>query len=410
MKILFVTHYYISQVPSTRILHGLSQGLMKEGVEVHIITHAKGIKRELIEVVDGEIIHKVKKDNRLRIVRRLMALAYTYQKNQLAQLLRRMLLLICKKYIYIDYNMVRKVNELVRENGIEVVIPVCQMSFNVISALEAYRKKPRFKLVPYFLDPFSTSTHDYSDIAYKVMLENELFSKCYKAIVTPEMYVEFEKKDSAYMGKMISLGFPMLVPPKLLPAADDIIFDKTKVNCVFVGTLNPDVRNSKYFFEILRRSSEASIVFHLGGGSCERPEVLEMKAIMGERLQLHGIISNQAASNANMNADILVNIGNNMTNMLPSKLFGYFSTGKPLISTYKSQNCPSISQTSKYPICLEINEQLPINDDVVDNFERFCLKHKGETLAYSVVEELYRENTVVYAVGRFLEIIKECER
>ena len=68
-------------------------------------------------------------------------------------------------------------------------------------------------------------------------------------------------------------------------------------------------------------------------------------------------VDNDEAESILMSADILVNIGNSVSNQIPSKLFDYISTGKPILNIYKNKNCPSLEILSKYPDVLNVYEE-----------------------------------------------------
>ena len=63
-------------------------------------------------------------------------------------------------------------------------------------------------------------------------------------------------------------------------------------------------------------------------------------------------------------ADILLNIGNTIPGMVPSKIFEYMSTGKPIISTSCIQNDPVITYLEHYGNAHVINEKETIETEV----------------------------------------------
>ena len=51
-----------------------------------------------------------------------------------------------------------------------------------------------------------------------------------------------------------------------------------------------------------------------------------------------GRVSHTVAIQYMSEADFLLNIGNSISSMVPSKIFEYISTGKPIISIYSNIN------------------------------------------------------------------------
>jgi hypothetical protein len=64
-------------------------------------------------------------------------------------------------------------------------------------------------------------------------------------------------------------------------------------------------------------------------------------------LSFQGFKSDQELKKVYEETDCLVNIGNS-TNMLPSKLFAYISTGLPIIHFYNSENDPCNKLLERY--------------------------------------------------------------
>ena len=56
-------------------------------------------------------------------------------------------------------------------------------------------------------------------------------------------------------------------------------------------------------------------------------------------------------------AEVLINFGNYNLNMIPSKIFEYFSFGKKIIHFYKDDNDTCIPYLKKYPYSLLIDER-----------------------------------------------------
>lgn len=96
------------------------------------------------------------------------------------------------------------------------------------------------------------------------------------------------------------------------------------------------------------------------------------------------------------NADILINIGNSVPVHLPSKTLEYINTGKPFVNFYKFDECPTLSYTKRYPLCLNLSEQNEDIDAVAEQFIAFCLNSKGKQLAREFIESGFAESTPQY--------------
>ena len=100
-------------------------------------------------------------------------------------------------------------------------------------------------------------------------------------------------------------------------------------------------------------------------------------------------------------ADVLVNIGNSVDNQMPSKLFEYIGTGKPIINLYKSPECPTLKYTARYPLALNIAEaDITANpEDCAERVRTFCREQKGKRVPADEILHLYAEHTYEYFAG-----------
>ena len=75
-----------------------------------------------------------------------------------------------------------------------------------------------------------------------------------------------------------------------------------------------------------------------------------------KNLICYGVVDLETARKGIANADVLINIGNRLTNQVPSKVFEYISTGKPIINLCTMENCPTLSYMNRYPLGLSLIE------------------------------------------------------
>ena len=94
-------------------------------------------------------------------------------------------------------------------------------------------------------------------------------------------------------------------------------------------------------------------------------------------------------------ADVLVNIGNVADNCMPSKLFEYISTGKPIINVYKLPECPTLKYMAVYPaaLCISEKEIGEHPEECAAKVREFCRKYKGKRVPEEEIRRLYAANT-----------------
>ena len=94
-------------------------------------------------------------------------------------------------------------------------------------------------------------------------------------------------------------------------------------------------------------------------------------------------------------ADVLVNIGNSVDNFMPSKIFEYISTGKPIINVYKIPECPTLKYLAEYPLALCVSEEEILQDlpGCAAKVRAFCLENRGKRVSAEEIGRLYAANT-----------------
>lgn len=284
---------------------------------------------------------------------------------------------------------VKSIEELCESEKIDVAIAV---SFPFTTSIALSRIKIKGKKVVYQLDPHS-SHYKNKKKRKRLKEEAKVINNVDLLLVTRLIFQENKSnKLSPYLEKMYPLDFPNIRPLIKTNSQNNIEFDKDFINCVFVGNLYKDIRDPIYLLKIFSGLSNKKIVLHcVGGGDID--QLYNFRETLGERIKIYGVVQHEKATNVLLDADILINIGNNIPNQMPSKIFDYISTGKPIINIYKLNNCPTLEYTKEYPLCLDIFEGDDLNN-AIKQFEEFCVISKNRKIGYSTIKRLYSNHTV----------------
>ena len=406
MKVMFVVYGYLPGKNSA-IISRLSDYLTSKNIEVIILSYSYDGSRSRVEKYGNETIYNVKLKTQLRFFRKAVRITLERKENYFFRILYNMIINFFSRFLYIDKDLVESIKYYFITQDVDMVIPVIQQSIGAVSTFEAQKGEQMLRYVPYFLDPFASNQFDVSQTDLKVRLEQQIYESCFKAIVTHEMFAENHvNEQKKYIQKMIPLGFPSVQKIIFAPADDDILFSKDNINCAFIGNLYCDIRTPEFILKIFELIDDERFVLHLVGGGQDSKEINEAQSRLGERLVLHGPVSTSAAKNVMLYTDILVNIGNNISNMVPSKIFEYFSSGKPLINTYKNIDCPTIEYFNRYPLAFNMYERDPITAEVISSFIEFCINNQKKNVDFDTVHSLYYNYTLEYVGERFIEVVK----
>lgn len=299
---------------------------------------------------------------------------------------------------------IKNIEKVAKQHSVDVIVSV---SNPYLTALATAKAKVYCKKILYQLDPHAFSL--LINKKNKRLLKEEKYTceKMDKIIITDLLYEENKNNELfRYLYKMNSINFPNVKKIQHKQFENEIIFDKNLINCVFVGYFYEDIRNPEYIFEIINKTENKNIIFHIVGGGAE-VTTRKYKDCLGSRLIIHGKVPLENAFNVMLNADILINIGNTIPNQMPSKIFDYISSGKPIINICKSDNCPTLKYTKRYPLCLNIVESDEIANNVMNDFENFCSENKDKRVEFELIKDTFLDCTAEYVGEQFNNIINE---
>lgn len=129
---------------------------------------------------------------------------------------------------------------------------------------------------------------------------------------------------------------------------------------LFLGTLYRSIRNPAFLLRVFQRMEQefgALFELHFMGdpGDCE-PELQWAGDRLGKTVFLHGLQPRRTALQALADADFAINIGNQTTYQLPSKLVEYAALGKPILNFTKIAGDSSEEFLADYPSALHLRE------------------------------------------------------
>ena len=128
---------------------------------------------------------------------------------------------------------------------------------------------------------------------------------------------------------------------------------------VYVGTLYRSIREPGYLLELFTRaissglSTQAELHFVGDVSSCI-DLIHPYQSRLGKRLKVHGQVSRDAAARAMAEAEVLINIGNDTTYQLPSKVVEYLASGKRILNLAKTPQDSSALFFSDYPYAMNL--------------------------------------------------------
>lgn len=199
------------------------------------------------------------------------------------------------------------------------------------------------------------------------------------------------------------LSLPESPPPS--PRADG-----GPIRLVFVGTLYRNLRSPKFllacFTALITALPERRMELHFYGAINDCAENLtSFPESLKSALFVHGMVGRTEVHQAMVDADVLVNIGNDSKSQLASKVIEYMAVGKPILNLVGIADDASVAALADYPAALTI---LRANDipsvAVVDALRAFVLHPPG--VSPDCVEAVRRHYSTAHVAGLYAAMLE----
>jgi len=291
---------------------------------------------------------------------------------------------------------------------IDLIIPACLPFEGIIAASEYIGKKGRkAKMIPYLFDQFADNSNlhrfDFNKRIKRnphLKLEKRVFSKSYRILALHSLRQHFEQ-DFPEINNIDFVEHPLLKKHKKLTNNNHPV-----INIVYAGSFYKKIRNPKYFLEITDKAiyKIKGIVNIYSFGNCSN--IVKYYSKKNPLIINHGKVSSEKVYEALGNGDILIAVGNNDCNQVPSKIFEYMSFGKPIVYFYTTDNDVNLKILKKYPLALCLQQDIKKLGENITLFEDFCSKYSKSSVPFETVKRLYYDATPEYTADLITNIIK----
>lgn len=401
MRIAFLTdEFYPTFGANSLVVKTVCEELLREGHQVYVLPFHEKTNQPKEELWQGiRILRQVPADN-------MQAVKNTLKKGHIGSACKLAVNHLQKKFSS-PHNLQTKKNLMaevflqhwLNSEKIDTVVSI-NCSVELSFPLLRLRKKGKLPCnwLFYMLDPFASHEYYLTHNSEKNLrkLQHEIMTCADGVLATKLIYDDTATWEEATILQKIRITeFPKIQQPEQQPCEDDVSLDPAYRHVICTGSKNETVRNSAYTLALCKQVADLPIRFHfMGYGWTQGREVVEEGNCL-----FYPPHSPQAAQNLQLKCDFLLNIGNGVTNQLPSKVLEYISTGKPVINFYKSETCPAKALLEKAD-ALNISEQEPLETQE-EPFRTFLTKPHTPA-SFEEIEQVYRAYTPNAVVKNFL--------
>lgn len=239
-------------------------------------------------------------------------------------------------------------------------------------------------------------------------LQARLFSAASGIFTTPVLLAEQAMHPYAESGKAIAVEFPCVVESCASQPYQQWEKRHT-IRCAYVGTLYPVLRSPEHLVSLIARMDGQDMGFYFFGLRQELVLQARDYAQAKDNIICKGVVGMEVATGVLASADILINIDNKASNQVPSKIFDYMSTGKPVINLYYNENSAALQYFRRYPLCLNLLMDEDRLDDNAAQIKAFIQAHHGEQMAFSDVHTRLKSCTPDHVADQMLQMIRSTD-
>lgn len=229
----------------------------------------------------------------------------------------------------------------------------------------------------------------------RLVEENMWFESLDLLLTTQEFLGSFKKDHPELENKTLVIKHPLVYDLKV----HDEKVEHDAIQMVYTGNFYAQLRDFSHIKNLIvkLRESNLNILLHIYGSN-------ELEPIEG--VNFHGIVPKNEALNAIVNADILLNNGNISDTQIPSKIFEYISTGKPILSLYTLKNDLCKEILKEYPISLSVSIDELNNAELIQKTKQWILENYQKSIDFSLIKRKYIEYTPEEVNQHIIQAIK----
>lgn len=297
---------------------------------------------------------------------------------------------------------------------IDAIIPACLPFEGVLAGIK-FGKENNIKVIPYFFDPFAdnealhrTKSNKDRKMKRHLNLEAYVIKNSEKVIMMNHMVSHFEDCFPEYKDKFIYLEHPTLIIGEN-NENDEVKNHGDKINLTYAGAFNKGIREPDYLLELISRCKDNIELNLYTVGNCSSI-IKEYSDKNSGKILNHGSVDKSTAHKALKASDVLVSVGNVVSNQTPSKIFEYIAMGKPLIHLYYNEDDQVINILNKYDLALCIKQSEAHLEENLKKIENFCCGNFGRTMDSEKIKALYKEALPETTGNVILKLISKDEK
>ncbi len=302
----------------------------------------------------------------------------------------------------IIFDRFNKAQEAYNIKQYDFIIAVHKPYEALYAAYKMLKKNKKAKLIIYELDPIANEIDSkigksrylffltkHSEMKMFKNADHIFHMECNRKSFSLPKYKKFKEKSSF-------LDFPLVKPIVPKKVQNEKNNDSYSIKMIYSGMLDKTVRSPEYLLQVLDAfdAVEDIDVYFYTRGNC-KDLLLEMEKHCSY-LHVSDYIPKYELDQKIADSDFLINISNKYSDMLPSKILTYISTGKPIIHISNQNNDACIDYFKRYDNCLIIYEKDSVEEST-EKLRRFIGTNYGKFIDPDCIVKQFEKNTPQYS-------------
>ncbi len=257
----------------------------------------------------------------------------------------------------------------------------------------------------FFYDPFSDS-FNCKEPMQAIERESKIFQRTDRIFALKEIIDNCKNSQIRLYSSKLNILPNTTIVNKTVSCNDDIYNEGEDYRLFCSGRFDKTIRNPQRMLNILGNLPENfKTVFYSAGcddlirNACQKsPDSMANNGFSKKQTEYEKKLSD---------SDVLLIVGNSITNQIPSKFVEYISFGKPIIYFQSIDNDHAIEKYGKYPLLLIISNKISI-DEAVSQIKSFCQRNRSKMVSYDEIVRLFSSDTIDYFIEKLIREIDDC--
>lgn len=417
-KILFITDfYYENQQAQGACVHEVAKDFIKRGFEVHCLCNRIG-RASVKDEYEGVIVHRERP-------RFFFQLRVYSEKNSLTlkgRILFKLAMFLQKIKIIITLpwypllsvtalnRIFRKTKDLHNTFKYDIVVSTFSPLESTLVGKKLKKFDNKISFVMYTLDTLTnTSINDTLISNYKQKMGRKWEKKILKdvdLILNMKCHEQHYNKQEydIYQHKMRIVDIPTFKKQEVMVNKES----RTDISLLYAGSIG-STRSPIAICDCVAGVRTENVTLQFYSRGVFQSELLEYQKKTNNKIVANNFVSPDVLQSIIDNTDMFISIGNDMSEMIPSKIFTYMSTGKPIIhffnKPYKESDAviPYLERYGNY-LLIDKMDELTENINKIDHF----FKNSRDTrVDFTLVQERFKENFPDYTTQVILDFLGE---